>query len=62
MTPYNLASVYLFQSDFITGEAEFEDEQLEAAVSGVIFQTIEGVQTVGDAAYEVITGCFKLPH
>ena len=31
----------------------FEDEQLEAAVSGVIFQIIEEVQTVGDAAFEV---------
>jgi len=49
-------------SDFITGEAEFEDEQLEAAVSGVIFQTIEGVQTVGDAAYESMVSRFKGVH
>ena len=44
---------YSIKNNFIVGETEFEDEPLEAAISGVIFQTIEKIQTVGDAAYEV---------
>ena len=48
-----------FKNDFVTGVTEFEEEQLEAAISGVIFQTIEKVQTVGDAAHEVSFNFFK---
>ena len=46
----------MFQNDFISGETPFEEEQLEAAISGVIFQTIEKEQTVCDAAFQVNLG------
>eukprot|EP00794_Sanderia_malayensis_P015884 gene15884-17484_t len=45
--------------DFISGKTPFEEEQLEAAVSGVIFQTIEKEQTIGDAAHQSMLSVFK---
>ena len=51
--PYSDAVPLIFQNDFISGETPFEEEQLEAAISGVIFETIEKEQTVCDAAFQV---------
>eukprot|EP00112_Aurelia_sp_Birch-Aquarium-sp1_P017903 Seg42.13_Seg42.8 transcript_id=Seg42.13_Seg42.8/GoldUCD/mRNA.D3Y31 product="putative protein C05D11.1" protein_id=Seg42.13_Seg42.8/GoldUCD/D3Y31 len=45
--------------DFISGETPFEEEQLEAAISGVIFETIEKEQTVCDAAFQSMVSTFK---
>ena len=54
--PYPDVMLLIFQNDFISGQTPFEEEQLEAAISGVIFQTIEKEQTVCDAAFQVSLG------
>ena len=42
------------QSGFVTGSTPFEHVQLEAAISGVIYEVIEREKTVEEAAHQAV--------